>query len=287
MILADLLDFIDDSKAFTLEYDGHTVEFQDEYGLSCGSNGEWFVAGHEFGACVLIHARGFESAWEAWIDESPTIPESELPEAYGIDETAEMLAWKDVNPSPRHCGAGPEFQAWADRKNAEAIRILQAWDEAARAGERDDYPELIEGYEYQSNASGTGIVDVGHYAWMNEADLTKVEVIRKAVEAENANGFAGDCIVIPYGPAKDYKSHVRYRTREHDGSLPAMGGVVSRASKFSLEIELGNEAMMTTSHVRAALRELAEHMVKNAVVTCANGTIRDINGNTVGKWEFR
>ena len=178
MNLADILDFIDDPSKFTLTVDGHEVKFQDEYGLSRGSNGEFFVAGHEFGATVLIHASGFDSAWEAWIDERETIPESELPEAYGVDDMPEMAAWKEVNPYPRHCGAGPEFQAWADRKNAEAMRILQARERAARESD-GEYPDLIEGYEYQSNASGTGIVDVGHYAWMNEADLSKVEVTRK------------------------------------------------------------------------------------------------------------
>jgi hypothetical protein len=35
---------------------------------------------------------------------------------------------------------------------------------------------LIEGYTYQSNASGTGIVDEGHYSWLNKADLSQVEV---------------------------------------------------------------------------------------------------------------
>jgi hypothetical protein len=173
MNLQDILDFIDDPSKFVLTVNGDEVKFQDEYGLSCGSNGEFFVAGYEWGPSVLIHARSFESAWDAWINECETIPESELPEAYGVDDMPEMAAWKEVNPYPRHCGAGPEFQAWVERKNAEAMRILQARDAAG------EYPELIEGYEMQSNCSGTGIVDVGHYAWMNEADLAKVEVSRK------------------------------------------------------------------------------------------------------------
>ncbi len=37
-------------------------------------------------------------------------------------------------------------------------------------------PDIIEGYEHQSNASGTGIVSMGHYSWMNAADLDLVEV---------------------------------------------------------------------------------------------------------------
>ena len=129
------------------------------------SNDEFFVAGDDGGTWILIHARSFEDAWEAWIDERPTIPESELPEAYGVDDMPEMTAWKEVNPYP---GAGPEFQAWVERKNPEAIRILPARDTAARDG-NGEYPELIEGYEMQSNFTGTGIVDVGHYLWMRQA----------------------------------------------------------------------------------------------------------------------
>jgi hypothetical protein len=181
MNLADILDFIDDPSKFVLTVDGHEVKFHDDYGLSCGSNGEFFVAGHEFGACVLIHASSFDSAWETWIDESETIPESEVAEAYGVPDSDEIKAWQELNPFP---GAFSEsYGAWRDSKDAEEKRILKSWGDAAQAGERE-YPEVIEGYECQSNASGTGIVDVGHYAWMNEADLSKVEIVRKVADSE-------------------------------------------------------------------------------------------------------
>jgi|HubBroStandDraft_2_1064218.scaffolds.fasta_scaffold82564_3 hypothetical protein len=171
MNLADILDFIDDPSKFTLTVDGHEVKFQDEYGLSCGSNAEFFVAGHEFDATVLIHAIGFDSAWGAWIDECETIQESELPEAYGVPDSGEMHAWRTANG--HLCG-----EEWSKAYDAEGARILRAWADAADVGERE-HPDLIEGYEYQSNASGTGIVNVGQYAWMNEADLSEVDVTRK------------------------------------------------------------------------------------------------------------
>ena len=177
--LADVIEFIDDPSAFQLEHNGHEIAFQDDHGLSCGSNGEFFLAGHEFGATVLIHARGYESAWEAWIDEQETIPESELPEAYGVPDSDEIDAWKEANPAPHY--GGSEWKAWCEAMHAEEVRILRAWGDAAQAEERD-YPELIEGYEMQSNCSGTGIVDVGHYSWMNEADLSEITLVRKAVQ---------------------------------------------------------------------------------------------------------
>lgn len=175
--LATILGFIDDPSTYTIKHDDHEVEFLDEYGLSCGDNGEWYVAGHEFGATHLIHASSFDDAWEAWIDASPTIGADELPEAYGIDDSREMEAWKKSHPAPVY--RAPEWSAWVDAKNAEAKRILAQWDDDARNGVRKDWPELIEGYENQSNASGTGIVDVGHYAWMREADLDDVTIEAK------------------------------------------------------------------------------------------------------------
>ena len=57
--------------------------------------------------------------------------------------------------------------------------------------------------------------------------------------------------------------------------------------RFTLEIELDNEAMLTSGDLARALKRVArihedagdrEHDV-------TGGTIRDDNGNTVGKWQ--
>jgi len=135
--LAEVIDFIEDPNAFDVLYDGHKVSFQDEYGLSCGSNGEWFVAGEEYGAEVLIHARSYGDAWEAWIDERPTISEDEVPEAYGVDDSEEMKAWREAHPI--NTWSGPEYEVWSTAKLTEAKRILASWGDAARNEERD-YP---------------------------------------------------------------------------------------------------------------------------------------------------
>jgi hypothetical protein len=173
--MADVLEFIDDPSMFKLAVDGHEVEFLDESGLSCGGNDEFFVCGHEFGATHLIHARSFEDAWEAWIDACSTIPASELPAAYGVSNSPEIKVWKEANPSPGY--RTPEWETWCDALRAKEFRILEAWGQAADDG--GEYPELIEGYEMQSNASGTGIVNVGHYAWLDAADLSQVDISRK------------------------------------------------------------------------------------------------------------
>lgn len=62
--------------------------------------------------------------------------------------------------------------------------------------------------------------------------------------------------------------------------------------KFTLEIELGNDAMQDGNDVARALHSLADKM---ALRECEYGDglyydgsavgIKDANGNTVGKWE--
>lgn len=57
--------------------------------------------------------------------------------------------------------------------------------------------------------------------------------------------------------------------------------------KFVLEIEPGNEAMQTGEDVAEALSEIAEY-IRTSEPTAWNGeaTIRDANGNSVGRWTF-
>ncbi len=52
---------------------------------------------------------------------------------------------------------------------------------------------------------------------------------------------------------------------------------------FRLELELGNEAMDSHEDVATALEEVAG-LVRDYL---NSGTIRDINGNTVGHWTLR
>jgi hypothetical protein len=59
--------------------------------------------------------------------------------------------------------------------------------------------------------------------------------------------------------------------------------------KFTLEIELGNDAMQTFEDVRAAISKTLVHPVTNAfnedVLSIGDThTLRDVAGNRVGKW---
>jgi hypothetical protein len=57
----------------------------------------------------------------------------------------------------------------------------------------------------------------------------------------------------------------------------------SRASSFVLRIELGDDAMQTYDDVARALRDTARKVSDGR----AYGKVMDLNGNSVGEFEFR
>lgn len=85
----------------------------------------WLVeqASGNFGCVVAVVAeRSFEAAYSAWVDEAPTVPPEDLHDAYGFNTP----------------------QAYQD-----AVAVAE---------ELETYVPLADGYTYQGNASGTGIV---------------------------------------------------------------------------------------------------------------------------------
>ena len=181
MKLSELIGFLTEPEKYTITYRGHEVKYLNE-ACTYDDDSRFFVAGHEFGATHLIHVEsrreGFEQAWGLWIDESPTIPEKELIEAYCPSHDKGSFLDEAIDAYPGRGEGRWTDEDWAKiRENAR--KALADADDSAR-NEDGEYPELVEGYEHQDNASGTGIVDVGHYAWMNEADLDDVEITLKA-----------------------------------------------------------------------------------------------------------
>ncbi|MHB8565339.1 MAG: hypothetical protein ACYDDA_15730 [Acidiferrobacteraceae bacterium] len=61
--------------------------------------------------------------------------------------------------------------------------------------------------------------------------------------------------------------------------------------RFTLEIELGNDAMRTGADVGRALRHSTDRdlslRIDEDLDSRDSGTIRDVNGNTVGTWQVR
>lgn len=128
--------------------------------------GPLFLYGQEYGPTMLIRAGSIDQAYEIAIDESPTIPPEDVPEAYGQDDAfsdwlCERFDIEKIGGSKgwRHvCDFVREWlPVWFDIKRRE-------WNETG------EWPELIEGYQFQSNSSGTGIVYVGHHEWIRQVD---------------------------------------------------------------------------------------------------------------------
>jgi hypothetical protein len=59
------------------------------------------------------------------------------------------------------------------------------------------------------------------------------------------------------------------------------------ASKFILEIELGNDAMKRPSDVSNALSKIAEQVKHVAGLKGITTKILDVNGNSVGSWGYK
>ena len=52
--------------------------------------------------------------------------------------------------------------------------------------------------------------------------------------------------------------------------------------RFTLEIQLGNDAVQTSADIAEILRRVSSQVS----IADETDTIRDINGNTVGRWTF-
>ncbi len=182
MKLSSVLSLIENTGKHTFTYDGHVISKNHVIldGSLADTDTKWFVAGFEFGVSWLIavpayRGDGFEAAWGAWVDSLPAIPVEELPEAYGPEGTPDGSFLDMAFAAARETSPGYGSAAWDAHIaaiEAHAKRMLESYTDE----NPDKYPDLIEGYENQDNSSGTGVVSMGHYAHMSEADLDLIEV---------------------------------------------------------------------------------------------------------------
>lgn len=115
------------------------VEFINDYGD--GLSGKLFLIGHEFGPTHLVNAENMSDAEDAYLDDAETIPDEDMWEAYGFNSYAEYSLW---NETPKEDGE-------ADR-------------------------DLTDGYRWQPNFTGTGVVQVGIYYWIKRVKLSSIEL---------------------------------------------------------------------------------------------------------------
>lgn len=133
--------------------------------------GKLFVYCCEFGPMRVIRAQSWEDAYEIAIDEAKTITPDEVPEAYGQwDAFAE---WICERTGTEREGGSPGWCHVCKFVN----EYLPVWFRIKSEEWREDgtWPDLQEGYEYQSNSSGTGIVNTGHYEQLFELTPENME----------------------------------------------------------------------------------------------------------------
>jgi hypothetical protein len=172
--------------------------------------GPLWMFGCEYGVTMIIRALSFETAWEIAIDESPTIDATDVPEAYGV------------------------YGDDAERKLRQAVELAEAGD--------GEYPELVEGYEFQSNATGTGIVDVGHYAWLRQMRREDTADYRVVIRPWDHDAEAATFTLDSYaytmtvrGKSKAYTSYsllsdVGSRLRKLERAVGAVSAEIAWAS---------------------------------------------------------
>jgi hypothetical protein len=166
----------------------------DDYGYSAPNgcrNAQLWAYGHEYGYSHLVHCQNEGNGYSAHIDESPTIDENEVHEGYGLylmqachwnelESTAPWYILSDV------AGHGETVSAEVLKCTGDRQAIGGSFDTKEAAIEfaseyaRDNEFELIEGYEYQSNASGTGIVNTGHYGHYRQVQWNELMILPKS-----------------------------------------------------------------------------------------------------------
>lgn len=159
------------------------------------NSGPWMVTR------MVIRAQSFEDAYSIAIDESTTIAESDVPEAYGFD--------------------GPNG----------ALELRHA-TERAEAG-LGEYPDLQEGYQYQDNASGTGIVWVGYHESLRE--LTRDEARERYRVLVTSDDVADPERVTFELESYAYTMTVRGKTKRFR-NLASLDGVGARLRKLERAI---------------------------------------------------
>lgn len=123
-----------------------------------------YAIGHEFGVTDIYLVSCEQDAMDQWLDDQPTIPVDEIHEAYNAyDHLRAHLKNKgheDTQQLRNFCNRYASVYFDIESQNHD-VRY-KAWD-------------LDEAYQLQPNATGTGIVNVGHYQTLFEVDPEDLE----------------------------------------------------------------------------------------------------------------
>lgn len=160
---------------------------------------KYFAYGHEFGTSMVIRTDDESTAYEIALDESATVEHDELPEAYGFylmqakscfapdnGEPWYVLCDRNFHDDPiGHMVSEKVLKCTGDRLcTGDSFESKSDAIEFALDFIREHGLDLIEGYQYQSNSTGTGIVNECHYCWIREADADEIAAFKQAIPDE-------------------------------------------------------------------------------------------------------
>lgn len=182
-------------------HDKHRHEFVncgkliDDYGYSANTkhNAKLWTFGNEYGYCHLVHCQDECDGHSAHLDESPTIAQNELHEAFGFYTMQAKLWHKTDNGEPWYLLCDTNFHKDIGEMVSESVlkcngdrrTIGGAFDNEDDAIKfalefiKENELDLIEGYEYQSNVSNTGIVNTGYNSHMLEIKWIDLVILPK------------------------------------------------------------------------------------------------------------
>lgn len=156
---------------------------------------QFFAYGHEFGTVLVIRTDDESTAYDIAIDESATISPDEVHEAYGfyLMQAKSCFApdngekWYICSDVKNHGSTVSEdiLKCRGDRKCiGDAFDTREDAIAYALQYIQENELDLIEGYQYQSNFTGTGIVNTGHYEWIREANADEIAAFKQAIPDE-------------------------------------------------------------------------------------------------------
>ena len=172
---------------------GEPIQYHEE-----DANGQCYVFRSTYGVECIVCANGESDAWEVMVDEACTVSPEEVHEAYGLYLMQAKSCFAPDNGEPWFVlldndpkGIGSIVSESTLKCTGDRLTTGHVFNSKAEALThalefiQENEVELIEGYEYQSNSTGTGIVSIDHnmtMRFLTPAKLDRLEIICELVQ---------------------------------------------------------------------------------------------------------
>lgn len=152
---------------------GYYSRFNDKFGsLKLYWDGfaddDWFIFGFEFGPVMVVLARSMQTAYDCFVDLQPPISDEELVDAYNVYDR--FLIVMQNRGHDNNIALRKFCHNWLP---VYSKIVYSRHDDSRYAA---DQLELDEGYVFQSNSTGNGIVYLGDYFWEKEVERSDYDV---------------------------------------------------------------------------------------------------------------